>query len=146
MTDRELGAFTPEDARLVLDTVRRVNQSGILQPGHFERLLRKLPLLTNDGGGTRLQHFKLIENVTGATVQGRRCSPSGTLIDPAEDPTDLVNWANLLENGTTDYVGLYAEIDEEWVFVQGPCIPEPEPEEAEEEEGEEIEEVQEEEI
>jgi hypothetical protein len=115
MTDRELGAFTPEDARLVLDTVRRVNQSGILQPGHFERLLRKLPLLTNDG--------------TGATVQGRRCSPSGTLIDPEEDPTDLVNWANLLENGTTDYVGLYAEIDEEWVFVQGPCIPEPEEEE-----------------
>jgi hypothetical protein len=75
-----------------------------------------------DGGGTNLRHFILIEDQVGLTIQGRKCNPSGGGVDSEETPTDLVNWAGLLNGAKTGYVGLYAEIDDEWVFVQGPCI------------------------
>lgn len=49
---REIGALTPEDTRLVLDTVRRVQQSGILSPAYIDRIVRRIPLhIGGDGDG-----------------------------------------------------------------------------------------------
>jgi hypothetical protein len=88
-----------------------------------DRIVRRLPRsIGGDGGSTRLQHFKLIENVSGASVDGRTCNPDGTGVDSGETPTALVNWSGLLDGALTDYVGLFALIDGEWVFVQGDCV------------------------
>jgi len=40
---QEIGAFSPEDARFVLETARQIQRSGVLAPGHFERLIRRIP-------------------------------------------------------------------------------------------------------
>jgi len=76
----------------------------------------------SSGRATALQHFILIEDQVGLTIQGRKCNPSGGGVDSEETPTNLVNWAGLLDGAKTGYVGLYAKIGDDWVFVQGPCI------------------------
>jgi len=118
---QELGVLTVEDARMVLHTMRQVRSSGLLSPGYFDRLLQRLPRGVG-GAPTALHHFKLIADVKATTVNARRCNPDGTGVDPLETPTAVVNWGGLLDDALTDYVGLFAEVDGDWVFVQGPCI------------------------
>jgi hypothetical protein len=51
VTFTEIGAFTPEDARMVLQVCRQVQQSGILSPAYVDRIVRRLPRSIGGDGG-----------------------------------------------------------------------------------------------
>ena len=111
--------LSENDLRMVLDTYRQVRNSGILQPGHFERLLNQLPRISA-GDGTELKFFKLDAAVTTAVeITGQKSTYAGVA---SGDPVTLINWEGLLDGAPEDYVGLFGFVDGEWVFVQGPCV------------------------
>lgn len=113
-----LATVSAEDLRMVLDTCRQARNSGILQPGLFERLLDKLPRITSDS--PQFKFFKLdAAVVTATTITGLVSTYSGTT---SGSPVNLVNWEGLLDGAPLDYIGLFAMVDDEWVFVQGPCV------------------------
>lgn len=114
----ELATVSAEDLRMVLDTCRQARNSGILQPGHFERLLNKLPRITSES--PQFKFYKLDAAVTTETdITGLVSTYDGTTSGSA---VDLVNWGDLLDGAPLNYIGLFGWVDDEWVFVQGPCI------------------------
>ena len=117
--------FSPQDARMVLDTVRQIRASGILHPNHFPTLLQRLPRGLGGDAGSTLKFFTLAE-----------AAGTQTEIDTTEEvesvPVVVVNWAGIIDNAADGYEALYGKVynetteEDEWVFVQGPCIPPPE--------------------
>ena len=114
-----LTTLSPEDLRMVLDTVRQVRSMGLLSPTHFERLLAKLPRISS-GEGSQVRFFKLnAAVVSDVDITGLASNYAGTT---SGDPVDLVNWQGLLDGAPDNYIGLFPQVDGEWVFGQGPCI------------------------
>lgn len=117
--------FSPQDARMVLDTVRQIRASGILHPNHFPSLLQRLPRGLGGGEATTLKFFTLAE-----------AAGTQTEIDTTEEveetPVQVINWDGIIDNAPDEYRALYGKVynetteEDEWVFVQGPCIAPPE--------------------
>jgi len=73
-----------------------------------------------NSGAVRFKFFKLnAAVVTATTITGLVSTYSGTT---SGSPVNLVNWEGLLDGAPLDYIGLFAMVDDEWVFVQGPCV------------------------
>lgn len=116
----DVAAFAPEDARMILQVCRQVQSSGVLSHGYMDRILRKFPRFSGGGGAINASFFKLnAAVVTAETITGLASTYSGTTSEP---PVDLINWADLLDGAPLDYLGLFVQVDDEWVFAQGPCI------------------------
>ena len=115
----DVAAFAPEDARMILQTCRQVQSSGVLAPGHVDRILRTFPRFTG-GGAINAKFFKLNAAVTTEeTITGLASTYDGTT---SGDPVNLINWADLLDDAPLNYLGLFVQVDGDWVFLQGPCI------------------------
>ena len=116
--------FAPQDARMILDTVRQVRASGILHPNHFPTLLNRLPRGGTSDEGSTLKFFTLAEDA------GTQTEIETTEIVESE-PVIVINWGGIIDTAPEDYEGLFGKVynetteADEWVFVQGPCIPPP---------------------
>lgn len=114
-----IAAFTPEQAREILQTCRQIHASGVLSTAHTERILKRLPRFTG-GGAINAAFFELNMTVVAeTTVTGLRSTYAGVT---SGDPVNLVNWAGLLDGAPDEYLGLFVQVDGEWVFAQGACI------------------------
>jgi hypothetical protein len=115
----QLATLSANDLRMVLDTCRQIRNSGILAPGYLDRKLAKLPRISS-GEGAEFKFFKLDAAVTTEVeITGLASTYSGTT---SGDPVTLINWEGLLDDAPEDYLGLFVQVDDDWVFVQGLCI------------------------
>lgn len=70
-----------------------------------------------------IRWFKLIEDFgfADASVLGRQCNASGTVLDPASDPVELWPDENRPKGMLEGYWGLWHRLDGRWIFLQGGC-------------------------
>ena len=113
--------FSEQDARMILDTVRQIRASGILHPNHFPTLLQRLPRGGSSDEGSTLKFFTLAE------AAGTQTSIE-TTTEVESVPVEVINWGGIIDDAPDEYEGLFGKVynetteEDEWVFVQGPCI------------------------
>ncbi len=72
------------------------------------------------GGNAQFKFFKLDAAVVDEVeITGLASTYNGTTTG---DPVTLINWEGLLDDAPEDYIGLFVQVDGDWVFVQGLCI------------------------
>jgi hypothetical protein len=112
--------MTPQDARMVLDTIRQVKASGILSRGFVDQIIKRWPR-TIGGGSGKLEFFKFVEDYRPAGTLARRCDRSGTIYEPTSAAIRINHQWNKPAGANADYYGLCYNTGSRWEFLQGPC-------------------------